>query len=158
MDGDTDRDVSTGRGNHLPNGKFAPANRANTHGNPNAQKMFRLRREILESAAASPEAIRAAFSRLFRRAIGKNEDKDGSSIDLEAMKLYLYYTIGRPTVALELSGPDGEPLGAEWARVEAAIVAALEPFGDRARFAVAAAIRGIVTDADGAAEQPGAAP
>jgi hypothetical protein len=132
-------------------GRFARGNHA-AKGNVNALKMFELRREILESAAASPEAIRAAFSRLFRRAIGKNEDKDGASIDIEAMKLYLAYAIGRPVQGIELSGPDGEPLGAEWAKVEAAIIAALAPFGDQARFAVAAALRGIVRDAGGTDE------
>lgn len=148
MADDNGRDVSTGRGNHLPNGKFAPANRANTHGNPNAQKMFRLRREILESAAASPKAIRAAFSRLFRRAVGKSEDKDGSSIDIEAMKLYLSYTIGRPTVALELSGPDGEPLGTDLTKIRCAILGALAD-APEARYKVARSLLSLDRGEDG---------
>jgi hypothetical protein len=158
MDEDTVRTGLDGRvDGRGERGRFARGNHA-ARGNVNAQKMFRLRREILESAAASPEATRTAFTRLFRKAIGRTEDKDGSSIDIEAMKLYLAYAIGRPVQALELSGPDGEPLGAEWTKVEAAIVAALAPFGDQARFAVALALRGLVSDADGDAEQPGAAP
>lgn len=125
MDDDTDRHASNGRAKgHMPNGKFAPSNSCSP-GNPNARKMFELRRAILDSSAASPEAIRAAFSRLFRRAVGRNEDKDGSSVDMEAMKLYLSYSVGRPIQAVELSGPDGEPLGLNISQVHAVIVAAL---------------------------------
>src|SRR5207249_3129801 len=71
-----------------------------------------------------PEAVRAAFTRLFRRAVGKDEDKDGSSIDIEAMRLYLSYAVGRPTQAIELSGPDGSELP-DLARIKVAILAAV---------------------------------
>jgi hypothetical protein len=112
--------------------------------------MSELRKTILESDLASPEAVKSVFSRLTRKALG--DPKKGIPPDLEAIRVYLSYTLGRPVQAVEISGFDGEPLALQWSKVEAAIIAALAPFGDQARFAVALALRGLVTDADGAAE------
>jgi hypothetical protein len=57
--------------------------------------------------------------------------------DLQAMNLYLQYTVGKPTQALELTGPEGQPLGAD---LIPTIMAALADYPS-ARWEVAAALR-----------------
>lgn len=133
MDGDTVKPRSDG---HLPNGRFGPGNKASL-GNANNRKMSELRKTILESDLASPEAVKAVFSRLTRKALG--DPKEGIPPDLEAIRVYLSYTLGRPPQSIELAGPDGEPIGIDLARVRGAILAAL---GDEpeARYKVARAL------------------
>jgi hypothetical protein len=137
--GETVRPVTNGR---APGGQFGPGNRYG-RGNPNALKMFEYRQAML--GAVNPEIVEKVTKRLAIKAL------EG---DLDAIKVFLDYCVGKPPAALELSGPDGAPLGVELAGVEAAILAALEPFGSGARFAVAAALRGVVVDA-GRAESTG---
>jgi hypothetical protein len=122
-------------------GRFAAGN-AFAKGNPQARRMAELRRVFLD--ASSPEILTAMSKKLAMLAL------EG---DVQALKLYLSYTLGQPTQAIELTGADGEPLGLDWARAESAILSALKPFGDDARFAVALAIRGVVHAED--AEQAG---
>jgi hypothetical protein len=126
-----------------PNGQWAPGNRA-ALGNPNNRKMHQLRAALLDSA--KPEDVQAVGAKLAELA------KAG---DVQAARVYLEHVIGKAPQSVELTGPDGSALGLDWQRVEAAVLAALQPFGDQARFAVALALRGVVTDA-GRAEPPDA--
>jgi hypothetical protein len=128
--------------NHRSDGRWAPGNRA-SQGNANNRRMARLRAALLDSA--TPEDVRDVGAKLAELAKGG---------DVAAARVYLEHVIGKAPQSVELTGPDGSPLGLDWGRVESAILAALTPFGEQARFAVALALRGIVTDAD-RAEQPG---
>jgi hypothetical protein len=139
--------VRTGPFGRDQGGRFAPGN-AIASGNPNSRKMFELRKALLDSDMASPAAVQAVFHRLLKKALGdpKADDDDGG--DLAAMRVYLDFTIGRPVQAVELSGPDGEPLGGDLARVRGAILAALED-EPAARFKVARALLALGTGGAG---------
>jgi hypothetical protein len=128
--------------NHRSDGRWAPGNKASL-GNANNRRMAVLRKALLDSA--SPEDVQAVGSKLAELA------KAG---DVQAARVYLEHVIGKAPQSVEVTGPDGASLGLDWSQVEAAVLAALAPFGDQARFAVALALRGVVTDA-GRAEQPG---
>jgi hypothetical protein len=97
--------------------------------------MHELRRELLD--AVEPGTIKAVVERLSELAKGG---------DIAASKLLLDHCVGRPTQAIELSGPDGQPLG-DLATLQTIIIGALadEP---AARFKVARALRGLSHDAD----------
>ncbi len=127
--------------NHRSDGRFAPGNRV-ALGNPNNRKMHDLRRALLDSADA--DAVVRVGNRL--RALAEGGD-------VQAAKLWMEYVIGKPPQAIELSGPDGEPLGVDWVRLQDALMGALSRFPD-ARVAVAVALRGLADDARDAG-QPG---
>jgi hypothetical protein len=125
----------------VPGGRFAPGHTYSR--GPRHTRMAALRAALLDSA--TPEDVRAVGTKLAELARGG---------DVQAAKVWLDFVVGKPPQAVELTGADGESLGLDWSRVEAAVLAALAPFGGQARFAVALALRGVVTDAD-RAEQPG---
>jgi len=132
--------ASNGR---TPTGTFAAGN-AYGKGNPNLRKMHALRAAMLD--AVTPEKMHGIVGKLVGLAEGG---------DLEATKILLAYTVGKPPASIALTGADGEPLGADMAEVEAAILTALKPFGESARFSVAMALRGLVDARDaGAAGDP----
>jgi hypothetical protein len=109
-------------------GRFGPGNKI-ARGNPNNRRMYELRQKLL--GAVTPEAMEA---------IGKKLVIATLKGDLDATKVLLAYTIGRPPQAVELSGPEGEPLGVGLAELKLILVQALEPFGADAKIAVAQAI------------------
>ena len=125
--------------NHRSDGRFAPNNRAGL-GNPNNRKMQQLRKALLDSA--EPDDVRRVGKRLLVLAEGG---------DVSAAKVYLEYLIGKPPQALELSGPDGEPLLSE-ERLTAVIMSALSGFPE-ARVQVAVALRKALAD-DGGDDEP----
>lgn len=127
-------DITGTNGGRQPNGHFGKGNRA-ARGNPVNRRMQELRRTVLD--AEKPEDVADVFAKLRELA------KEG---DVAAIKLYLDTTIGRPPQALELTGADGEPLGLDWSKLEGAILAALKPFGEEARFAVALALREVAVE------------
>jgi hypothetical protein len=127
----TETNGSNGR---RTDGTFAVGNRGGP-GNPHSRRMHELRRELLD--AVEPGTIKAVVDKLSELAKGG---------DIPAAKLLLDHAIGRPTQAIELSGPDGAPL-ADVAALQVVILNALadEP---AARFKVAAALRGLSRNAD----------
>lgn len=86
----------TANGNHQPNGRFAPGNRAGT-GNPFARQVAALRQALLDSVTAADVAEVAQA--LLARA------KQG---DVAAAKLLLSYLVGKPEPA-----PDPDKLDHE---------------------------------------------
>jgi hypothetical protein len=117
-------------------GRFAQGNSFG-RGNPNLARVHLLRSRLLGSV--TPENIEAVAKRLVGLAEGG---------DLDAIKVLLAYTVGRPPTTLELSGPDGEALGGfDWPKIQAAILGALARFPE-ARVEVAARLRGLVDDED----------
>lgn len=127
------RSGSNGRGDR---GLFAPGNKL-ASGNPNAKRMHELRSAVLE--AVTKDQVEKVINKLGELAAGG---------DTAAAKVFLDYTIGRPAQAVELSGPDGEPLtGADWPKIQAAILEALAPFSE-ARVAVALRLRSLNDDGD----------
>lgn len=123
---------------HAPNGRFAPGNRVGNQfapgnklgrGNPNARKIHELRQLFLE--AINPESIAALSKRLQVAALQG---------DMDATKLLLDHCIGRPSQSVEVSNPDGSPLGRS-AELSAALGAALSPFSEDVRFAVLGVIK-----------------
>jgi hypothetical protein len=125
----------------VPGGRFAVGH---THSRgPRNTKMAELRRAVLE--VETPERVRSVIDKMREQA---------TAGDASAARVYLDHVLGKAPQSVELSGLDGESLGVDWTRVEAAVLAALQPFGEQARFAVALALRGVVTDA-GRAEPTG---
>jgi hypothetical protein len=106
--------------------------------------MNELRRAALE--AETPERVREVVDRMRTLALAG---------DVPAARTYLDTVIGKPPQGVELSGPDGAPLGVDLAAVEVAVLTVLKPYGEAARFQVAMALRGMAIDAARAAEQPG---
>jgi hypothetical protein len=131
----------TSNGRH-PDGRFNYGHKF-ARGNPVHRRMAALRGALLD--ATTPEDVQAVGAKLAELAKGG---------DVQAAKVWLDAVIGRPVQAVELTGADGESLGLDWSRVEAAVLTALQPFGEQARFAVALALRGVVVDA-GRAEPTG---
>src|SRR3954466_6916760 len=103
MDQETVRNGTKGR---LTAGRFGAGNRFGG-GNPNARRMFDLRKALLDSA--KPEDVQAVGAKLAELAMAG---------DVQAAKLWLEYTVGKPPQAVELTGPDGSALGLDWQRVE----------------------------------------
>jgi hypothetical protein len=131
-----------GSNGRLTDGRFAGGNTI-ARGNPLNRRMATLRSALLDST--TPEDVQAVGAKLAELA------KAG---DVQAARVYLEHVIGKAPQSVELTGPDGSALGLDWQRVEAAVLAALQPFGEQARFAVALALRGVVNDA-GRAEPTG---
>jgi hypothetical protein len=97
-----DEEAVSPRGNgRLPDGRFAPGN-AHGGGSPIAKRMHEFRRALLD--AGDIETLQALFRRLAEL---------GLAGDTTAARLYLEYCCGKPVQALELSGPEGEPLGSD---------------------------------------------
>src|SRR3954468_11494102 len=97
---------SNGRPGHTPDGKFARGNKL-ASGNPVAKRMYELRRALLDAADAG--TVQRVARKMGELAAGG---------DVAAARLYLEYTVGRVPQAIELSGPDGSPIGLDWARLE----------------------------------------
>jgi hypothetical protein len=112
----------------LDDGRFGAGNKYG-RGNPHHRKLHALRATLV--GALTPEKMKTIGGKLVAAA---------ESGDLDATKILLNYTIGRPAQAIELSGPEGEPLGVGMAELQLILVQALEPFGPAAKVAVAQAI------------------
>jgi hypothetical protein len=78
----------------LPDGRFAPGNRCSP-GNPNARRIFELRRALLDSIDAE------AVGRIGRKLV---ELAEGG--DLEATKVLFSYVLPKPTQELSLGLSD----------------------------------------------------
>jgi hypothetical protein len=100
--------LNTGLGRE--GGKFAKGNTI-ASGNPNNRRMYELRKCILD--ATKPEHVLAVMTRLLTLAV-----KDG---DVMACRVWLEYTVGKPTTPIEVSGPDGEPARLDVASIVAVI-------------------------------------
>lgn len=111
-------------------GKFTHGNTC-ALGNGVSRRVLKLRARLLKSV--SPED----FDRVFRKLTSLAADGD-----MTAIRTYLEYTVGRPTQALTLAGPAGEPLGSNVDRLQEAILEALKPF-PQARLAVALRLQGL---------------
>jgi hypothetical protein len=131
----SDTRLQTDNNGRQARGLFGPGNKF-ARGNPQHKRMAELRAAMLD--AVDEGKVREIAAALCKMAM------DG---DVPAAKLVLEYVLGKPPQAIELSGPDGDPIGMDWGRMEAALLNALQPFGDQAKFAVAMALRGMVADA-----------
>jgi len=114
-------------------GRFGPGN-AFGRGNPHLKKIHALRARLLEVVDV------AAVERLGRMLLGQAE-----AGDLEAVKILLAYTVGKPPAAIELSGPDGEALSLGWDQLTGAILGALARFPE-AKVAVAMTLKGLADE------------
>lgn len=121
---DADKPASNGR---LPDGRFGLGNPGG-RGNPNARKMYELRRALVD--AATPKVVAG---------LGRKLAMLGLQGDVQAAKLYLEYVVGKPPQAVELTGADGEPLGVNFAAVTTIVLNALAgPEHAEARVRIAA--------------------
>jgi hypothetical protein len=94
-------------------GHFGRGNKA-AAGNGNARRMQEYRRQFLE--AINPATIPALARKL---------QVDAIKGDYDALRILLDYTLGKPSQAVELSGPDGEALGVNFHQVTAIVLEAL---------------------------------
>jgi hypothetical protein len=115
-----------------PGGLFAKGNKL-ASGNPGHKRMAELRGAVLE--AATPEIVAAVTKKLAMLALQEG--------DVAAARLLLEYACGKAPQAIELSGPEGEPL-AHSAELSTALGAALSPFSEEVRFAVLGVIKRAV--------------
>ena len=117
--------VSSGPNGRAQGGRFAPGN-SFARGNPNARRQHELRAALLEAATDADV-----------QEVGRTLAGLAKGGDVQAAKVWLDFVCGRPPAAVELTGADGGPLvGIDWARLQAALLDALGPFGE-ARVAVA---------------------
>jgi hypothetical protein len=124
------------------NGKFAKGNRA-ASGNPNTKRMHDLRRSILD--ATTPEAVLAVMAKLLDLA------KEG---DVTAARVWLEYTIGKPSQAIEITTGD-DSLKVDVQNLTTVVLGALANHPE-AKIAVAAALRANRTaQLEGASDGPG---
>jgi hypothetical protein len=120
-----------------PDGRFATGNGFG-RGNPHLRRVHALRARLLEVVDED------AVGRLGRKLL---ELAEGG--DLEAAKVLLAYALGKPPASVALTGPEGEPLGPDWGRLQSTILGALGAFPE-ARVAVALELRRLADDdADG---------
>jgi hypothetical protein len=98
-------------------------------GNPNALRMYELRRAILD--ATTDGMVKAVWSRVRKQAL------DGCTA---SQKLFLEMTCGKATQPIEISGPDHGPINLQ--SIIARITVALNDMPE-ARFRVAAALHGL---------------
>jgi hypothetical protein len=138
----SDTTVSLGPGGRTAGGRFAAGNKFSL-GNANARRMHELRRALLESA--TPEAVREVGLKLVELA---------RAGDVQAARLWLEHCCGKPVQAVELSGPDGAPLGGDLETLRAVVLGALDRHPE-ARIAVAAALLRFRSSADGPADDAG---
>lgn len=130
-----------------PDGKFAPGNGlgrrfepGNKHGrgNPQALRMHEHRMQFLE---AINEGTIPALARKLQ--------VDALKGDEFAVKVLLDYCLGKPAQAVQLSGPDGEPLGVNFAAVTTIVLNALAgPEHAEARVRIAAQLMELGGDAE----------
>jgi hypothetical protein len=66
----------------------------------------------------------------------------------------LAYAIGKPATTISLTGPEGQGLGDDVARLGAALVEAVAPFGDGAKLRVILALQGMVDGPGDTASDP----
>jgi hypothetical protein len=125
--------VETAPNGRFENGRFAPGNNL-AKGNPHARRMHELRRALLD--AVDPETVQDVTQKLAELARGG---------DVPAAKLLLEYVVGKPVQSVELSGPDGEPLGIDFGSIQTSLLNALAPFPE-ARIQVAMMLRGLADD------------
>jgi hypothetical protein len=127
-------------------GRFARFNRHGL-GNANARKMYELRQALLEAATA--EQVRAVTAKLYELALGEG--------DVQAAKIFLEFTCGKPVQALEVSGLGGAPLGVTVQQLRAVI---LEAVGDvpGAQVRVAHALRALARPGEVPADDHAAGP
>lgn len=121
-------------------GRFAPGWKGGP-GSGLSRRQYELRKELVE--AQTPEYVRAVGKKLLKLAL------DG---DVQAARVWLEYVVGKPTQAVEISGPDGAAL--DLTSVVSVIMLAL---GDdqAARVKVAAAFRQLGrVDGDPGLAQP----
>ncbi len=121
---DDEHEVSPGgNDDHTPAGKFAPGNAlghrfapGNKHGrgNPTAIRMHEHRMQFLDAIDAG--TIPALARRIQAGALSGDEF---------SVKVLLDYCLGKPAQAVQLSGPDGEPLGVNFAAVTTIVLNAL---------------------------------
>lgn len=91
--------VSNGsNGGRDDRGRFTPGNQFG-QGNPAARRMHALRQTVLDSL--TEDDVRQVTRKLLELALAG---------DTTAIRLVLEYAVGRPVQAIELSGPDQEPL------------------------------------------------
>lgn len=81
-----------------PNGWFRKGNPGSPHGNTD-KATYRVRRELAK--AITPEAARAVADKLIELCRAGN---------VEAIKLFLAYILGRPVQQVALTGPGGGPI------------------------------------------------
>jgi hypothetical protein len=115
-------------------GQFAHGNTAGK-GSPVAKRMYYLRATLL--SAVEPERIKRVAAKLQELA---------EAGDVPAARLLLEYAAGKPVQAVEVSGPDGAPVGVSWERVQGILLQALGGHPE-ARAALAEALRGVADDA-----------
>lgn len=128
--------VRTGSDGRDGRGLFAPGNKI-AKGNVMARRMAELRQVALDTE--TPEQVSEVFVRLRELAL------EG---DVAAAKTYLTFTIGRPPQALELSGPEGSPLGLDVHAIQTVILSALAgPQYADARIALAGELKKLAADA-----------
>jgi hypothetical protein len=101
-------------GARMIDGTFAKGNRIG-RGNPVNRRMAELRRALVD--ATDPARVKAVGAKLAELA---------EAGDVAAARTWLDYVIGRPIQALELSGPDGEPLGGDLDTLRTVIMSALD--------------------------------
>jgi hypothetical protein len=95
-------------------GRFGKGNRFG-RGNPYLVRVHALRAKLAECATDDD----------LTRIVRKLSDLAAEG-DVSAARLWLEYAVGRPVQALELSGPDGEPLGGDLATLRSVILTALD--------------------------------
>ena len=113
-------------------GKFSPGNQLQRGSDVN-RRMRHLRKVLL--GALTDEDIKRTLAKTLELV------EEGN---IAAIRVILEYGCGSPTQALELTGPDGEPLGLNVGKFTDAIVTALGEYPE-ARRAAALAIRGVTS-------------
>lgn len=119
----------------LSNGWFAKGNKISI-GNVAHQKMHALRTAALK--AETPERVAAVLDAMHQEALNG---------DSAAAKVYLDHTVGRPAQAVQISGPDGAPLGVTLAHLQVAVLGALGDADADVRARVAQALRAVALEA-----------
>ena len=107
-----------------------------SQGNSLARRTRELRQATLD--AVTVEQVKAVITKLAELA---------GNGDVPAARVFLDHVIGKPTQALELSGPDGEALGQDMGKVLTTIQTALANLPE-AKFALAAELQKMSRAAD----------
>jgi hypothetical protein len=94
----TVNDGSYGQPQRSERGQFLPGNQL-AAGNPNHRRMYELRKSMLD--AVTPKMVEDVTIKLVELA------KEG---DLEAVKVFFSYVLGKPVQAIELTGEAGGPV------------------------------------------------
>jgi hypothetical protein len=131
--GTMDGPIESNRNGRGDGGKFAPG-----HGfskGPHKSRLAELREAVRD--AATPEMLQAIVKQMTVKAL-----KDQ---DVAAARLVLEFSVGRPSQQVEVSGPDGSPLGLDFGRLQSILMGALAEF-PAARVAVALHLRRLADD------------